>query len=134
MSAIVDSFTALTNPRSYADAMPAYEALQSLTNFNPDLYQATMLEQFIQAIGVFPVGSMIELSSGEVAVIISHSKVRRLKPRVLIISDPNKRPSPHPATLDLLYQPHVAGATELFIQRGLPTGAFGLDAREYYLA
>lgn len=134
MSAIVDSFTALTNPRSYAEALPAYEALQCLTNFNPDLYQATMLEQFIQAIGVFPVGSMVELSSGEVAVIISHSKVRRLKPRVLIISDSNKRPSAHPATLDLLYQPHVAGGSELFIQRGLPTGAFGLDAREYYLS
>ena len=133
MAAIVDSFTALTNPRSYAEAMPAYEALQCLVNFNPDLYQASMLEQFIQAIGVFPVGSMVELSSGEVAVIISHSKVRRLKPRVLIIADSNKRPSLQPATLDLLYQPMVAGRNELYIQRGLPTGAFGMDPREYYL-
>ncbi len=133
MAAIVDSFTALTNPRSYADAMPAYEALQCLSNFNTDLYQASMLEQFIQAIGVFPVGSMVELSSGEVAVIISHSKVRRLKPRVLIISDASKRSSLQPATLDLLYQPLVAGGGEIFIQRGLPTGAFGMDAREFYL-
>jgi HD-GYP domain-containing protein (c-di-GMP phosphodiesterase class II) len=134
MSGIVDSFTALTNPRSYAETIPAYEALQSLSNFNPELYQATMLEQFIQAIGVFPVGSMVELSSGEVAVVIGHSKVRRLKPRVLIISDSNKRPAPQPTTLDLLYQPQGAGEHPLIIQRGLPTGAFGLDAREYYLS
>lgn len=133
MSAIVDSFAALTNPRSYAEAMPAYEALQSLINFNPGLYQATMVEQFIQAIGVFPVGSMVELSSGEVAVVISHSKVRRLKPRVLIISDSNKLPSPQPITLDLLHQPVLADKSELIIQRGLPIGAFGLDPREYYL-
>ncbi len=134
MAAIVDSFSALTSPRSYAEAMPAYEALQCLSNFNTELYQATMIEQFIQAIGVFPVGSMVELSSGEVAVVISHSKVRRLKPRVLIISDASKRPSPQPTTLDLLYQPRIAGRNELYIQRGLPTGAFGLDAREFYLA
>ena len=134
MSAIVDSFSALTSPRSYADVMPAYEALQCLINFNPGLYQASMVEQFVQAIGIFPVGSMVELSSGEVAVIISHSKVRRLKPRVLIISDSSKRAYPQPTTLDLLYQRQIANQNELYIQRGLPTGAFGLDAREFYLA
>lgn len=134
MSAIVDSFSALTSPRPYAEIMPAYEALQYLINFNPGLYQASMVEQFVQAIGIFPVGSMVELSSGEVAVIISHSKVRRLKPRVLIISDSNKRPYPQPTTLDLLYQRQIANQNELYIQRGLPTGAFGLDAREFYLA
>lgn len=134
MAAIVDSFTALTNPRSYAEAIPAYEALQCLVNFNPGLYQASMLEQFIQAIGVFPVGSMVELSSGEVAAVISHSKIRRLKPRVLIVSDSNKCPLRHPVTLDLLYQPQVSGGGEIYIQRGLPTGAFGIDAKEYYLA
>jgi HD-GYP domain-containing protein (c-di-GMP phosphodiesterase class II) len=133
MSAIVDSFSALTSPRSYADTMPAYEALQCLINFNPGLYQASMVEQFVQAIGIFPVGSMVELSSGEVAVVISHSKVRRLKPRVLVISDSSKRPSPQPTTLDLLYQRQIANQGEIYIQRGLPTGAFGLDAREFYL-
>lgn len=134
MSAITDSFSALTNPRSYAKTMPAYEALQTLSNFNPSLYQATMIEQFIQAIGVFPVGSMVELSTGEVAIIIGHSKVRRLKPRVLIISDANKLPAPQATTLDLLYQSQEVGAESIYIQRGLPTGAYGLDAREYYLS
>lgn len=133
MAAIVDSFSALSNPRSYAETMPVYEALQCLSSFNSDLYQATMIEQFIQAIGIFPVGSMVELSSGEVAVVISHSKVRRLKPRVLIISDSSKRPLPQPNTLDLLYQPQIANKEELYILRGLPIDAFGFDAREYFL-
>jgi len=53
---------------------------------------------------------------------------------VLVISDSNKRPSPQPTTLDLLYQRQIANSKELYIQRGLPTGAFGLDAREFYLA
>lgn len=133
MAAIVDTFAALTNPRSYAKTVPAYEALQTLSGFNQGLYQASMVEQFIQAIGVFPVGSMVELSTGEVAVVVGHSKVRRLKPRVLVISDAAKRPAPQPTTLDLLYQSQEIGADLITIQRGLPAGAFGLDAREYYL-
>ncbi len=133
MAAIVDTFAALTNPRSYAKTIPAYEALQTLSNFNQGLYQASMVEQFIQAIGVFPVGSMVELSTGEVAIVVGHSKVRRLKPRVLIISDTEKRPALEATTLDLLYQSQEAGAAVITIQRGLPTGAYGLDVREYYL-
>ena len=133
MTAIVDSFVALTNQRTYAQPIPVYEALQHICNFKPGLYQASMVEQFIQAIGVFPVGSMVELSSGEVAVVISHSKVRRLKPRVLVISDADKLPLQQPFTLDLL-KLHDANENPLFIRRGLPSGEFGLDAREYYLA
>lgn len=133
MAALTDAFAALTNPRSYAKTIPAYEALQSLSNFNEGLYQASMVEQFIQAIGVFPVGTMVELSTGEAAIVVGHSKVRRLKPRVLIISDANKRPALQPTSLDLMYQSIEIGANPIIIQRGLPTGAFGLDAREYFL-
>lgn len=133
MAAIADTFSALTNPRPYAEAAPAYEALHAMSNWGDEFYHASMVEQFIHAIGVFPVGSMVELSSGEVAVVISHSKVRRLKPRVLIISGPDKSPLPHPATVDLLYQA-ATHEPPRSILRGLPSGAYGLDAREYYLA
>ncbi|WP_239188388.1 HD-GYP domain-containing protein [Candidatus Nitrotoga sp. HW29] len=131
MAAIVDSFTALTNARSHIKAVSAYDALKNISTMSGEYYLDSMVEQFIQTIGIFPVGSMVELSSGEVAVVISQSKVRRLKPRVLIISTPDKSPAPKPATLDLLYQSETMAAVHIL--RGLPTGAFNLDAREYYL-
>lgn len=132
MAAIVNSFTALTNARFHTKAVSAYDALKSISTMSGEYYLDSMVEQFIQTIGIFPVGSLVELSSGEVAVVISQSKVRRLKPRVLIISGPDKSPAPHPATLDLLCQPEMTAAVHIL--RGLPTGAFDLDAREYYLA
>ena len=132
MAAIVHSFTALTNTRFHTKAVSAYEALKSISTMSGEYYLDSMVEQFIQTIGIFPVGSLVELSSGEVAVIISQSKVRRLKPRVLIISGPDKSPVPHPATLDLLFQPETSVAVHIL--RGLPTGAFNLDVRQYYLA
>jgi len=131
MAAIVNSFTALTNTRFHTKAVSAYDALKSISTMSGEYYLDSLVEQFIQTIGIFPVGSLVELSSGEVAVVISHSKVRRLKPRVLIISDPDKSPAPHPAILDLLGQPEMTAA--IHILRGLPTGAYDLNVREYYL-
>ena len=132
MAAIADSFVALVNVRPHADAISSYEALRKLTTWGGTLFHASLVEQFIQAVGVFPVGSLVELSSGEVAVIVRQSKVRRLKPRLLVISGPDKIPAPSPSMLDLLYQP--AASEPVHIVRGLAVGAYGLDAREYYLS
>ncbi len=132
MAAIADTFSALTNPRPYAEPVPAYQALQTMANWGSEFFHAPIVEQFIHAIGIFPVGSMVELSTGEVAVVISHNKVRRLKPRVLIISGKDKTPSKNPTTLDLLHPPGTY-KTLPSILSGLPTGAYGLNPREYYL-
>lgn len=132
MAAIVDSFVALINVRPHANAISSYEALRKLANWGGTLFHASLVEQFIQAVGVFPVGSLVELSSGEVAVVVRQSKVRRLKPRVLVICGPDKISALGSSTLDLLYQP--ASSEPLHIVRGLPAGSYGLDAREYYLS
>lgn len=134
MAAIADCFAALTNQRPYAEAVSAYDALRSLSGWGGDYFHAPIVEQFIQAVGVFPVGSLVELSTGEVAAVISHNKTRRLKPRVLIITGPDKTRSPHPATMDLLYAPTDADGQSIFIRRGLAAGAYGLDARDFYVS
>ncbi len=132
MAAIVQSFTALTNTRSHTKAVSAHEALKSISALSGEYYLDSLVEQFIQTIGIFPVGSLVELSTGEVAIIIGQNKLRRLKPRVLIVRDSNKNPVSHPTTLDLLWQQETS--TAIHILRGLPTGAFNIDVREYKLA
>jgi len=133
MAAIVDCFAALTNHRPYAAASSSYEALRSLSGWSGEYFHEPLVQQFVSSVGVFPVGSLIELSTGEVAVVVEHSKVRRLKPRVLVITGPDKTPSSHPALLDLLYEPKSSDET-VFIRRGLAAGAYGLDLKDFYLA
>ena len=58
-----------------------------LTDFDGEL-----LEQFIQCVGIYPVGTLVELSSGEVGIVISVNPEFRLKPKVNVILDSNKRP------------------------------------------
>jgi HD-GYP domain-containing protein (c-di-GMP phosphodiesterase class II) len=134
MAGIVDCFAALTNHRPYAAAVSSYEALRSIASWGGDFFHEPLVQQFVSSVGVFPVGSLIELSTGEVAVVVSHNKLRRLKPRVLVVTGPDKTPVAHPAMVDLLYDPKVGGEEGVFIKRGLPSGAYGLDLRDYYLS
>jgi HD-GYP domain-containing protein (c-di-GMP phosphodiesterase class II) len=133
MAGIVDTFAALTNHRPYADALSSYEALRNITGWAGDYFHEPLVQQFVSSVGVFPVGSLIELSSGEVAVVVAHNKVRRLKPRVLVVTAPDKTRVDFPVMIDLLYDPKRGGETAAFIKRGLPAGAYGLDLSDYYL-
>lgn len=134
MAGIVDCFAALTNHRPYAAAVSSYEALRSIAAWGGDYFHEPLVQQFISSVGVFPVGSLIELNTGEVAIVVEHSKVRRLKPRVLIVTDPDKQPVSYPVMLDLLYNPKRGGDEAAFIKRGLAPGAYGLDLKDFYLA
>ena len=134
MAGIADCFSALIKNRPYAEAVSSYEALRSLTSWGGELFEEALVQQFVSSVGVFPVGSLIELSTGEVAIVVAHNKVRRLKPRVLIVTGPDKTPAAHPTMVDLLYDPKLGGDEPAYIKRGLPAGAYGLDLRDFYLA
>jgi len=123
MSGIVDTYVAMTNPRPHAPAITAYDALRKLSELSGSLFHAPLVEHFVQTVGVFPVGSRVELSSGEVAIVLQQSAVRRLKPKVLVVAGPDKVPIKSPATLDLLYLP--AGKESVHIVRGLPAASHG---------
>ena len=132
MAAIADSFAALITPRAYANASSPQDAMMNLYEWSGSSFHEALVEQFVQAVGVFPVGSMVELSNGEVAVVVAHNRVRRLEPRVLVLTTPEKAPLSAPIERDLLALGRGA-AGRLRIVRGLPAGAYGLTRRDYYM-
>ena len=136
MAAIADSFAALITPRPYAKASAPQDALMNLYEWSGTSFHEPLVEQFVQAIGVFPVGSLVELSSGEVAVVIAHNRVRRLEPRVLVLSEPDKTPLEVPIERDLYQESKDSRGRQkksLRIVRGLPAGTHGFKLQEYYL-
>jgi HD-GYP domain-containing protein (c-di-GMP phosphodiesterase class II) len=132
MAAIADCFAALITPRAYANPSAPQDALMSLYEWAGTSFHEPLVEQFVQAVGVFPVGSLVELSSGEVAIVVAHNRVRRLEPRVLVLTWPDKSALSRPVERDLLTQVG-AGNARLRIVRGLPAGAYGLKLRDYYM-
>jgi HD-GYP domain-containing protein (c-di-GMP phosphodiesterase class II) len=134
MAGIVDAFSALTSIRPHAEPISPYSAMQQLQGWTDTYFNAGLVELFIQAIGIFPVGTLVELSTGELAVVLEQTKPRRLKPKVLVISTPDKTPLETPFALDLLHGEGAPSDRVPYIRQGLPAASFAVDQTEYYVA
>jgi HD-GYP domain-containing protein (c-di-GMP phosphodiesterase class II) len=133
MAAIVDCFVALISERHYARPVPPQEALQMLYNWSKEFFHADMVEQFIQCLGPYPVGSLVELNTGEVAVVLAHNRIRRLKPQVMVVLDAAKEPYSAPIHLDLINEPLAFDDQPYQIHSSLPDGMYQHNLKDFYL-
>lgn len=69
MAAVVDVYDAITADRCYHKGMSPTIALKRMMEWTGDHLDKDILYQFIKAIGVYPVGTLVELSSGKLAVV-----------------------------------------------------------------
>jgi hypothetical protein len=92
-----------------------------------------LVDQLIQCVGLYPIGSLVELNSGEVGVVIQQNQVRRLKPRVMIVLGPDKSVERKPRTIDLIMDPPCGTGEPYRIIHSLPMDAYGIDPTEFYL-
>jgi HD-GYP domain-containing protein (c-di-GMP phosphodiesterase class II) len=131
MLGIADTFDALCNARPWRGALSRHDALQALYRERDRLFQGELIEQFSQCLGVYPTGSLVELTNGTVAVVTMQNSARRLFPRVTVLTDADKRIDPAFRQVDLWGESD--GGRRLSIQRALPPGAHGLDLAELFL-
>lgn len=134
IASIVDCYDAMTSERHYAKPKSAYDSVRELKKLGGSWFQAELVELFIQAVGVFPTGTLVELNTGEVGVVIGQNRFRRLRPEVMLILDGQKKLRSNFLIADLQEQSGAAGDTpSLWITRGLESGAYGIDPTEYFL-
>ncbi|HEY5647088.1 MAG TPA: HD-GYP domain-containing protein [Pseudomonadales bacterium] len=134
IAAVVDSYDAMISDRPYAEARSSYGAVQELQKQSDVLYQKEIVDHFIQAIGVFPVGAIVELNTGEVGVVVAQHGTRRLKPKIILLLDGNKQPRDNLVIVDLSSQGAGENTTlSWWITRELPKNAFGIDPAQYFL-
>lgn len=92
IAAIVDCFEDLTTDRALAPAASPQEALQMLRHGRVRLFEAWLVDRFIQFMGLYPAGSLVELNTGEVAVTLANRSGKPSGPTVMLILDPQKKP------------------------------------------
>lgn len=127
IAAIVDCYDAITSHRSYARAIPPSTAIKMLYEWKDIDFQAELVEEFIQAVGIYPAGTLVELSSGEVAVVVAEYRTRRLRPKVMVLLDADKQPLAAIRTVDLLNVKETAAGEPLDIVSSLEPDAYGID-------
>ena len=130
---VVDSYDAMTSVRPYAPSLSPHQAVAELYDQRDRQFQAEIVEQFIQACGIYPTGSLVELTSGEVGVVIEVHSLKRLRPRVMVLLDGDKQPLPEFRIVDLGTLDASAREPSLAVKCGLPLGAYGIDGDELFL-
>jgi HD-GYP domain-containing protein (c-di-GMP phosphodiesterase class II) len=133
IAGIVDTFDMLTAPAPYGLQMPPSNALNVLFQNRGTQFHAALVEQFIQCVGAFPVGSVVELNSGEVGVVITQNLVKRLQPRVMVVQDASGNPIHPHKILDLVKEPMATPDEPYRIRRTLDQTTVKVDSRELFL-
>lgn len=133
LAGLVDTYCAMTRKRSYRAAVSNQQALESLIGLRGTKFRAPIVDQLIQCLGLYPIGSLVELNSGEVGVVIQQNTVRRLKPRIMVLLNADKSVERHPRTLDLIMDPASATGELYRILRSLPMNAYGINPADFYL-
>ena len=134
IAGIVDTFLAMSEARPHAPALPMDYCMRILLRAGGTLFHAPLVEHFIQLTGLYPVGSLVELSTGEISAVLCHNRVRRLRPKVLVMVGADGVPLSRPIARDLLKQPNDAAGKEIRIVRGLPPGSHGIKAADMFAA
>jgi HD-GYP domain-containing protein (c-di-GMP phosphodiesterase class II) len=133
IAGLVDCFDALTHPRPYGEALAPSNALNMLYNWRDTQFDRPLVEQFIQCIGIYPVGALVEMNSGEVGIVIAQNLVRRLQPRVMVVLDAKGMPKKPQLILDLAKEPKMNADTPYRIKRTLEKGSVPIDPSEFFI-
>jgi HD-GYP domain-containing protein (c-di-GMP phosphodiesterase class II) len=142
IAGIVTFYDETTTPRGENRSYSPSKAVAKLYEVRDMLFQSDLVVEFIRAIGLYPTGTLVELNTGEVAVVVEQNFERRLKPKIMIVLDAMKKPLAEPAFLDLAqdekeWQAKIdagkVSASEIDrveIAQDLDPAAFALDINE----
>ncbi|MGD8926658.1 MAG: HD-GYP domain-containing protein [Thioalkalispiraceae bacterium] len=87
MSSIVDVYDAITSDRCYHDGISPYKALQNIYSWAKNDFDMQLVEEFMSCMGIYPVGTIVELNDGQTGIVLSATEKTRLRPIVLLIKD-----------------------------------------------
>lgn len=133
-SALVDTYSAMTRPRPYAEPIPPSKVLGILHRWRGKAFHVTLVDEFIRCMGAFPVGSVVELNSGEVGIVVSQDSAKRLQPRVMVVRDAKGNPLRPQKMLDLSRGPRASADEVYRIRRTLEYGRADVDVRDLALS
>ncbi len=81
-AAICDVYDAITADRVYHKGMPPTVAMKRLVEWSDNHLDRAMVYQFIRCMSIYPVGSLVELDSGDAGLVVASNRVRQSRPVV----------------------------------------------------
>ncbi len=128
--AIVDAYDAITSDRCYSKAVSPVEAQKEIYKNRGKQFDEDYALAFMQAIGPYPPGTVVELHNGMVGIVLAGRRKFRHLPMVIILRDGNKEVVEE-KTVDLYLTDSDELTRDYLIRRPLPDGSFGVKLEDY---
>lgn len=133
-------FERLLRSNGLGPAMPPAKALTKLYKQRSLKFPEQLVVELIHVLGTYPVGSLVQLSSGEVGLVLEQNQSERLSPKLAVLSDENRRLRKEPILVDLSNQGKskteriiVSSYQSKNVAKRLGSGK-DIDARNYTLS
>lgn len=118
MISIVDIYNSLTtDAKSEAESLTHYDAISLMLKKADRHFDETLLNAFNQCIGTYPVGCVVEMNSGEIAMVVEVNETLKLKPKVMVLTSADKQPGAKKVIN--LAENSLTGDGEVYVIKGI---------------
>ncbi len=124
IAAVSDAFVAMVNKRSYRDQMIGYRAMKAILGDNGRHFDPKVLKALLASMGIYPVGSLVQLNNGGIGRVIETHSMSPLRPKIQLIIDEYGDKLVGEMIVDLMSQ------KDLFIAKAIDPKALARMARE----
>jgi len=129
---IAEAYDTMTTKQTYREAISPSEALQELYSLRGKQFDEDMVIKFIDAVGIFPPGSIVEMLNGEIGIVLANTS-DKLRPRVILILDAAKEPVMQ-QVVDLSQMDVDSEGNAYQIKTTLSDGSYGIDVADFQRA
>ncbi len=134
MGGIIDWYDAVTSERPHRGAIAPTQALTRMYEQRNRIFHPTLVEKYIECMGIYPIGSVVEFRTEEVGVILTGDRAQRLRPKVaVVLNSEKKRYLSSTKIVELGGGSDDTAPKALEIKRVLPAGAYGINPTDYLL-
>jgi cyclic di-GMP phosphodiesterase len=127
---IADVYDALRSNRVYRQGLPSDRIKAIMTQKDSPAFNGRLLRRFINLMGIFPVGTLVRLSSGEIAVVTHEHPTDPFRPQVKIITEANGDKLEHPVLVNT-FDSDARGAHPRAVVEALDPEPLGIDPLQY---
>ncbi len=129
MGAVCDVYDAITSNRPYKAGWCPAESLRRMADWTNSHFDPMVFQAFVKSIGIYPIGSLLMLSSGRLGVVIEQSEKSLLNPRIKVFFSARANVRIRPEIIDL----SLPGCSEKITGREDPEKWNFLDINELWL-
>ncbi len=127
---IIDAYDSMISDKPYSKGITTLDACRHIYQCKNTLFDKTILGHFIHFIGIYAPGSLVEMNTGEIGIIIETNNEDGIKPRILLILGSDKLPK-NGRVIDLKKGDITFTNTTYVIKKSLANGAYGINVEDY---